>query len=61
MAKKVDKEPSRREAKKVVAAANNHYKGQAAVNAIDLERLLGKRHAPVPDELAKAYPQLNGQ
>jgi hypothetical protein len=41
MAKKVEREPTRREIKKVIAATNNHYKGQAAVNAIDLKRLLG--------------------
>jgi uncharacterized protein YecE (DUF72 family) len=58
MAKKVEKEPSRRQVKKVIAATNNHYKGQAAVNAIDLKRLLGVKNNPVPDELAKAYPQL---
>lgn len=58
MAKKVDKEPSRREVKKVIAATNNHYKGHAAVNAIDLKRLLGMKDVPVPDELVKAYPRL---
>jgi uncharacterized protein YecE (DUF72 family) len=59
MAKKVEKEPSRRQAKKVIAATNNHYKGKAAVNAIDLKRLLGIKDNPVPDELAKTYPELN--
>ena len=58
MAKKVKREPTRREVKKVISATNNHYKGQAAVNAIDLKRLLGMRQNPVPDELAKAYPEL---
>ena len=60
MAKKVEREPSRREVKKVIAATNNHYKGQAAVNAIDLKRLLGVKNNPVPGELLKAYPQLGG-
>ena len=32
MANKVEREPTR-EAKKVIAATNDHYKGQAAVNA----------------------------
>ena len=58
MAKKVEREPTRREAKKVIAAANNHYKGQAAVNAIDLKRLLGVKENPIPDPLLEAYPQL---
>ena len=60
MAKKVEREPTRREIKKVIAATNNHYKGQAAVNAIDLKRLLGVKENPIPDELLKAYPQLGG-
>jgi uncharacterized protein YecE (DUF72 family) len=60
MAKKVKREPTRREIKKVIAATNNHYKGQAAVNAIDIKRLLGVKNNPVPDELKKAYPQLGG-
>jgi uncharacterized protein YecE (DUF72 family) len=58
MAKSVEKEPSRRQVKKVIAATNNHYKGQAAVNAIDLKGLLGIKDNPVPDELLEAYPQL---
>ena len=58
MEEKVEKEPSRREAKKIIAATNNHYKGKAAVNAIDLKRLLGVKNTPVPDPLAAAYPQL---
>lgn len=57
MEQKVEKEPGRREAKKIIAATNNHYKGQAAVNAIDLKRLLGVKNAPVPDPLAAAYPE----
>jgi len=58
MSKKVEREPSRREAKKIIAATNNHYKGQAAVNAIDIKRLLGAKDVPVPEELEKAYPEL---
>jgi uncharacterized protein YecE (DUF72 family) len=61
MERKVEREPSRRQIKKVIAATNNHYKGQAAVNAIDLKRLLGIKDNPVPDELLKAYPQLGGK
>ncbi len=61
MAKKVEREPTRREAKKVIAATNNHYKGQAAVNAIDLKRLLGVKENPIPDPLLEAYPQLGDE
>lgn len=56
--KTIEREPTRREAKKVIAATNNHYKGKVAVNAIDLRRLLGIKDSPVPGALAKAYPEL---
>lgn len=55
MERKVSAEVGRRSAKKVVAATNNHFKGQAAVNAIDLKGLLGIKNSPVPPDLAKAY------
>ena len=58
MTRKLEREPSRRQVKKVIAATNNHYKGQAAVNAIDLKGLLKIKNNPIPEELAKAYPQL---
>jgi len=58
MARRIEKEPSRRQKKKILAATNNHYKGQAAVNAIDLKRLLGIKDNPVPKTLAQAYPRL---
>jgi uncharacterized protein YecE (DUF72 family) len=45
MAKKVKKEPSRRQVKKVIAATNNHYRGQAAVNAIDLTLARGEKQS----------------
>ena len=46
-------EPSRREVKKITAATNNHYEGKAAVNAIELKRLLGLKDTPDPDDLVK--------
>lgn len=60
MQKKVERELTRREAKKIIAATNNHYKGQAAVNAVGLKALLGVKDNPVPEQLAKTYPQLGG-
>ncbi len=45
-------------ANQVIAATNNHYKGKAAVNAIDLKKLLRVKDNPVTEELLKAYPQL---
>ncbi len=42
---------------KVFVIANNHYRGQAPANALDLAYLLGeKRRAPEP--LLRAYPHL---
>jgi hypothetical protein len=55
MTKKVEHQPSRRQVKKVIAATNNHYNGQAAV---DLKGFLGVKENPVPDELQKAYSRL---
>ena len=56
MANKVEREPTR-EAKKVIAATNDHYKGQAAGERIDLKRLLGVKEDPIPGPLLDAYPR----
>jgi len=37
--------------------ANNHFRGQAEVNAIQLKRLLGQK-ASAPDVLVQQYPEL---
>jgi hypothetical protein len=57
MGKSVELESSRGEIEKVIAATNNHCTEQAAVNAIDLKRLLGIKKNPVPSELANPYPE----
>jgi uncharacterized protein YecE (DUF72 family) len=44
-------------AEKTYAVANNHFRGQAAVNAIQLKRLLGQP-ARAPEVLAREYPEL---
>jgi uncharacterized protein YecE (DUF72 family) len=44
-------------AEKTYAVANNHFRGQAAVNAIQLKRMLGQP-AKAPDVLVKQYPEL---
>ncbi len=43
------------EADRVFVIANNHFQGKAVVNAIQLRRALGQE-APVPEPLARAYP-----
>ena len=44
-------------AEKTFAVTNNHFRGQAAVNAIQLKRMLGQE-ATAPDVLAREYPEL---
>lgn len=44
-------------AEKTYAIANNHFRGQAAVNAIELKRMLGQE-AKAPDVLVREYPEL---
>ncbi|MEZ6184175.1 MAG: DUF72 domain-containing protein [Planctomycetota bacterium] len=42
---------------KTVVIANNHYRGQAPANAIELRRLRGEE-APAPPTLVTAFPRL---
>jgi uncharacterized protein YecE (DUF72 family) len=44
-------------AEKTYAVTNNHFRGQAAVNAIQLKRMLGQE-ATAPDVLVAQYPEL---
>lgn len=44
-------------AEKTYAVANNHFRGQAAVNAIQLKRMLGQP-ARAPETLVEEYPGL---
>ena len=45
-------------AKITFAVANNHYQGKAAVNALQLRKLLSKQPVAVPEPLAEHYPTL---
>lgn len=58
MVESVKREPVRKKKRKLITAANNHFRGQAAVNAIELKRLLGAKGSPVPGVLLETYPQL---
>jgi hypothetical protein len=42
----------------VFAITNNHNRGQAFVNAIEIEAGLGKKGIAVPPSLVEAYPRL---
>jgi uncharacterized protein YecE (DUF72 family) len=46
------------EADKVFVFNNNHYRGQAAVNSLELKRLLTGASVAVPYPLLAAYPRL---
>jgi len=46
-------------AEKVFVFSNNHFRGQAAVNSLELKSLLTGEKLAVPAELLKAYPRLS--
>jgi uncharacterized protein YecE (DUF72 family) len=46
------------QAKQTIVIANNHYKGQAVVNGLEIKKLLGEKDVKAPEELVKAYPGL---
>jgi uncharacterized protein YecE (DUF72 family) len=43
-------------AKKVFVAANNHPKGQAPANALELKHMLTGKKVRAPEPLVRAYP-----
>jgi uncharacterized protein YecE (DUF72 family) len=45
-------------AARVIVIANNHYKGQAAANGLQLKKLFGEKDVKAPEELVKTYPGL---
>lgn len=47
-----------RQAEEVYVITNNHYRGQAVVNAFDLMAGMGKTEFMLPQHMVQAYPQL---
>jgi uncharacterized protein YecE (DUF72 family) len=45
-------------AKDIFIIANNHYRGQAAANALELMHQLSGERVEVPESLARTYPHL---
>lgn len=45
-------------AEKTFAVTNNHYKGKAAVNAIELKQMLRGKKVKAPETLVEHYPEL---
>lgn len=46
------------QAAELVVVQNNHFRGQALVNALQLKHLLGGERPPAPEPLVQAYPSL---
>ncbi len=46
------------QAERIYVMANNHYRGQAAVNALQMKAALSRSRVSVPPVLAKHYPEL---
>ncbi len=49
-----------REAERSVVITNNHYRGQALANALELKHLLSGEKPPAPETLRLAFPHLAG-
>jgi uncharacterized protein YecE (DUF72 family) len=47
-----------RHARDTYLITNNHFRGQAVYNALELRARLRRAHVPVPPPLLKAYPEL---
>jgi len=48
-------------AENLFVVQNNHFRGQALVNALQMKRLLQQATPPAPGPLVSAYPDLEGQ
>lgn len=47
-----------RKVKEMFVITNNHYRGQAVVNAFEMAARFGKKRMPPPPHLAEVYPRL---
>ena len=45
-------------AEDVVVVENNHFRGQALVNALQMMHLLGRSGIEAPERLASAHPEV---
>lgn len=45
-------------AERLFVVQNNHFRGQALVNTLQLKRMLQGQRPPAPEELVEAYPEL---
>ena len=51
-------ESIRKQAEEIYTITNNHYRGQAVVNAFEIQAMLGKRPSALPEHLVDQYPRL---
>ena len=49
------------EARELFIVQNNHFRGKALVNALQMKRILEHRPPSAPEELVLAYPELEPQ
>jgi uncharacterized protein YecE (DUF72 family) len=47
-----------KEAEETYVIANNHYRGKAACNALEIKAKLGEKNLKIPEVLLQHYPQL---
>jgi uncharacterized protein YecE (DUF72 family) len=52
-------EGMREQAEEVYVIYNNHYQGQAVVNALQLRHRIEGKIPSIPEPLAKAYPEMS--
>ena len=50
--------PDMQGAREIFIIANNHYRGQAIANALELKSMVGGGRVPAPSQLIAAYPRL---
>lgn len=48
----------RQQAEQVFVITNNHYRGQAVVNALEMQAAIGRTNLDLPPQLLSAYPRL---
>ena len=48
-------------ARELFIIQNNHFRGKALVNALQMKRILEQRPPAAPEELVLAYPELEPQ
>jgi len=48
-----------KQSRETYVVTNNHFRGQAVVNALEIKAALGEERVPAPEPLFKVYPRLS--